>query len=283
MRSLAPAFMLVLTFAAPGFGQNDPIPINLEKLRTDVSTELLNERQTPMVEVVDHFWKSNGGALVTREYASTAGRKLANDLVRMIEYDPETATLYWPIYGFSDPRAVRFTPAILWNLIEPALASDQVPAADLPMLKERFINELTTRPIRYDPLVPPQGLSMPAGCLLNVTGYFGPRLFVYSPSNCFDVALKCYQLGLYQDAIVLLSHALAQTQDAKCYYLRGVIEMWTGRAEDAKMSALGIMANRSNPATSGPNYVYERVNGPAVIQFRDLIADLSSRAPPILP
>lgn len=265
--------------------QDQSAPFDLVELREQIHGILLSPQPPAAMPLIDHLWKSNGGALILRSARNVDARVLAEQLVGLMDYDLQTETLYWPVYGFADPYSARFTPTNLWDtLLRPYFADPQFDANLAGALGANFVEVLTQRPVTFDPLVPPVGLTMSPEELLCTTGYFGTNLFVYSTSNCVDVAVKCYALGYFKDARVLLSHAIAQQQDARFYYFRGTIEMLTGYPEDAKMSAIGFIVTTPQPPNFGAPYVYERINGPAAIQFRDLIAEFSRPlAPPPVP
>jgi hypothetical protein len=270
------AGLMFLVVTGDVIAQVPEVTIDLPALRANVANQLLN-RADPRSPLLDHIWKSNGGALILRDPTNSAAQALAARLAGLIEYNPETATFAWPIVGFTDRTSIRFPPGVLWELFLPYLTERRVEEADLQAMASAFIAHAEAHPAVVDPLVPPVGLTLPAELLLRLTGYGGSRLFVYSASNCFDVAIKCYAIGRFDDARVLLSHALAQREDARYYYVRGTIEMLTGYPDDAHMSALGFNA-RPEPLPFAAGYVYERINGPPAIQFRHLAAYLAGRS-----
>jgi|GEM_PF-5436297 len=256
--------------------QDDQSPVvSMPEVRATVTSLLLNPKFDEFTPLISHLWKSNGGAIIARDVNNPAAQSLATELVGRITYDVESETLAWPVYGFADPASERFTPSALATIFRPYLITNRFDETSIKLLEANFVTEFATRPPQYDPLVPPSGLTMPADELLRTTGYYGTRLFVYSPENCLKVAVKCYGLGLNDDAIVLLSHALGQAESAKCYYLRGTIEMLMGYALDAKVSALGSLGMTRSVALISSPYFYERINGPASIQFRELVVELS--------
>jgi hypothetical protein len=258
-------------------------PFDLTSLREQVAQRLLelpsgphSPLDQPAVAVIDHLWKSNGGAVIPRTYANADARRLADQLAQQIEYDAVTDTILWPMYGFADPNSLRFTPETQWTALAPYFQDDRFDRDTVQKLQENYIAAASKRPAVYDPLTAPDGFSMPPEALLGLLGYAG-TLFVYSPANCFDAAFECYTIGLYDDARVFLSHGIAQAQDARYYYLRGTIEMLTGHSADAKITALGFIAASGAPRKgAGPSYVYERINGPAAIEFRDLAAQMAA-------
>jgi hypothetical protein len=249
--------------------------VDLPALRASVVNQLL-DRSDPRAALLDHIWKSNGGARIPRDAANRDAQALAWQLAGRIDFNADTGTLSWPVVGFTDRASIRFAPGVVWDLFLPYLTERELEEAELRALQSAFIANAETHPVGVDPLVPPVGLTLPADVLLAITGYGGSRLFVYSPANCFDVAVKCYGIGRLEDARVLLSHALAQRQDPRYYYVRGTIEMLAGYPEDARMSALGFNAHTA-PLTVAAGYIYERVNGPPAIQFRHLAAYLAGR------
>lgn len=248
--------------------------IDLPAVRANIVDQLLNPNDS-RAPLLDHIWKSNGGAVLPRDAANGPAQVLARRLADRIDFDSETATFTWPIVGFADPASLRFAPGAQWEVFRPCLIDQQITDATINTLEANFVANASARPVVVDPLTPPEGLSLPPETLLAITGYGGTRLFVYTPSNCLDVAMKCYALSRFDDARVILSHALAQRQDPRFYYFRGAIEMLTGHPQDARMSALGY--NASAVRSVVPGLFYERVNGPPAIQFRALVAALSSR------
>lgn len=258
--------------------------IDLRSLRAGIAHDLLNEQEDAFAPVIEHVWISNGGDQIARDPESPRARALADSLVKSIAYDPVSETLSWPIKGFSDILPAEFAPSSLWGIFGRYFIAHQFDTEIAHQFDTEFVRRLEANfvgtfaengPVVFDPLLPPRGLTMPPRRLLDSTGYYGTRLFVYSPENCFQLAVKCYELGFYQDAIVLLTHALAQQKMAKYYYVRGTIELSLGRAEAAKVSARGYIETSRTPANNTPTLIYERVNGPSAIQFRDLAAALA--------
>lgn len=250
--------------------------VDLKTLRAVVSREILNEEPLDLLPLVDHLWKSNGGTLIARESANPEARALADRLAQQISYDPATDTVTWPVFGFSNTVATRFPPNSLWVFIAPYFIQQQKDQNELRTLERNFGDYATANLTRVDPLTPPAGLTMPANRLRRICGYYGSALYNYSAADSYELAFKCYQLGLFDDAMVLLSHAIAQQENSKFYLLRGTIEMASGLAESAKISArgFGVTAPRT---TLGGTYAIERINGPANVQFRHLVAELVRR------
>lgn len=122
-----------------------------------------------------------------------------------------------------------------------------------------------------DPFQPPPGLVTPPEILIPSVGFYGHFPFVYSPSNCFDLAMACYHDCFYLDAIALLSHAIEQDPQPHYYYLRGMAEMQVGLAEHAIVSADGVLAALDEGRYGGLDPVRERFNGPKAVQFRELL------------
>lgn len=122
-----------------------------------------------------------------------------------------------------------------------------------------------------DPFLPPSGMTTAPYCLIEAMGFYGHHPFVYSASNCFDLASACYKYGYYEDAIALLSHAIEQEPMAHYYYLRGMSQMKAGQAYEAMASADGVWDALSAGRAGGLARVRERFNGPVAWQFRQLI------------
>jgi hypothetical protein len=210
--------------------------------------------------------------LLTRNPLDPAAQAFALQLTNQLQWDASTGTITWPVHGFAGVIPVHFTPVILWDVVAGSLLEPRYTKADVDDFRIQFLAAREARPIMFDPLVAPIGLSMPAEQLLCCVGFCGSKLFVYTPGQCFEVAMKCYYHGFYNDALVFLSHAIAQQQDARYYYFRGTIEMLLGRANDAKMSAIGYLMSPPVPVMGPYRQFYERVNGPPAIQFRALAA-----------
>ncbi|HET6426277.1 MAG TPA: hypothetical protein VFG20_21475 [Planctomycetaceae bacterium] len=267
-------WLVLLTASA--FAQAQTEVVDLPTLRQEIQHRLLTERETYLAVTLDHLWKSNGGALLVRSPSDPNSQALASRLASQLTWDEPTGSLVWPVAGFTDITMQRFTPTALWTVVAVAMPEPRYTPETVADLRGRFVTARDARPVFVDPLIPPVGLSMPAEKLLCANGFCGSRVFVYSAANCFDVAMKCYYNGFHSDALVFLSHAIAQQQDSRLYYFRGTIEMLTGRPDDAKMSAVGVIA-LPVVSTMGPyRQFYERVNGPPAIQFRELVSELSN-------
>jgi hypothetical protein len=272
------AFILVVGIQLIGsalVGQ-EPAKVDLKTLRSVVSREILNEESVDLLPLVDHLWKSNGGTLITRDPANPEARALADRFAQQISYDPATDTVSWSVFGFSNTGATRFPPNSLWVFMAPYFMLQQKDENELRTLERNFGDYAMANLTRVDPLTPPSGLTIPADRLRRICGYYGSALFNYSAADSYELAFKCYQLGLLDDAMVLLSHAIAQQENPKFYLLRGTIEMASGRPDDAEISARGFVATMPRTAMGG-TYAIERINGPANVQFRHLVAELVRR------
>lgn len=271
-------FALSLTAAlVPAFGlsQESPSVLDLTELRNQIEYDLLHDRTGAVAPALEHIWVRNGGLYLSRNPMDGAAKVLASRLAQMIAFDPGNDTLSWPLKGFGFSFG-EVDPNVLWAPFDRYFTTHDFDAPQMDAFRKNFVGTFSNTPIiPYDPLIAPIGLSRPAPKLLEITGYYGNNLFVWSPANCFDLAVKCYQLGLLSDADVLLSHALAIQESAKAYYLRGVIEMLIGRPEAAKISARGYSATRGVAGRDTPSWIYERINGPAVIQFRSLVGEIT--------
>jgi hypothetical protein len=122
-----------------------------------------------------------------------------------------------------------------------------------------------------DPFLPPDGMVTAPDCLIELLGFFGHHPFVYSDSNCFDLASAAYRYCYYEDAIALLSHAIEQYPQAHYYYLRGMAQMKAGLGHDAIASADGVLDAEAAGNYGGLDRVRERFNGPLGVQFRQLL------------
>src|SRR5690606_31235147 len=122
-----------------------------------------------------------------------------------------------------------------------------------------------------DPFLPPDGMVTPPECLIDLLGFFGHHPFVYSDSNCFDLASAAYRYGYYLDAIALLSHAIEQYPQAHYYYLRGMAQMKAGLPHDAITSADGVLDAIAAGNYCGLDIVSGRFNGPLGKQFQELL------------
>jgi outer membrane biosynthesis protein TonB len=152
-------------------------------------------------------------------------------------------------------------------LVEPLVPS-QAPPPYSPLPATRSATVLTPP---ADPFLPPDGMVTAPECLIELLGFFGHHPFVYSDSNCFDLASAAYRYGFYEDAIALLSHAIAQYPQAHYYYLRGMAQMQAGLGHDAIASADGVLDAEAVGDFGGLDRVRERFNGPLGVQFRQLL------------
>lgn len=165
---------------------------------------------------------------------------------------------------------------------EPAPATPPTPATpplDPPLPQQPVVpySALPARPAvaavtpPEDPFLPPDGMVTPPECLIDLLGFFGHHPFVYSDSNCFDLASAAYRYGYFLDAIALLSHAIEQYPQADYYYLRGMAQMKAGLGHDAIASADGVLDAIAAGNYGGLDRVSERFNGPLGKQFQELL------------
>lgn len=128
-----------------------------------------------------------------------------------------------------------------------------------------------TQVSEIDPFLPPPGMVTAPECLLESLGFFGHHGFVYSAQNCFDLASACYKHCYFEDAIALMTHAIAQDPQARFYYLRGMAQMQAGFYHDAIESADGVWRAQAAGLANGLAVVRERFNGPSAVNFRQLL------------
>jgi hypothetical protein len=143
------------------------------------------------------------------------------------------------------------------------------PPADPPVVVRDLI----------DPFAPPVGLYTPPEILIPRMGFYGHWPFVYSPSNCFDLAVASYKYHHYLDTIALLTHAIEQDPQPHYYYLRGLAQLHACLPHDAIASADGVLQTLNEGRFGGLNVVRERFNGPLAVQFRELLK-LREAVPP---
>lgn len=273
-RFSAPVLLANLLTTTCLVAQESPPALELTELRNQIEYDLLHDRTGAMAPALEHIWVRNGGLNLSRNPHDGAAKVLASRLAQMIAFDADSGTITWPVQGFGYSFG-EIDPAIAWLPFDRYLTVHEFDAPQMDEFKKNFVATYSHAPIiPYDPLIPPAGLSKPASKLLEATGFYGNNLFVWSPENSFDLAVKCHQVGMLSDAVVLLSHSLAVQESARAYYLRGVMEMILGRPEAAKISGRGYLAMRGTPGRDTPSWIYERVNGPAVIQFRSLVAEI---------
>ena len=122
----------------------------------------------------------------------------------------------------------------------------------------------------FDPFQPPSGLATPAECLLAMRGWCQPKCFVFSPTNCLELAGYCYRIGLYQDAIALLEHAAHQDAQASYFYLKAMAELQIGRCHDAMSSVQKMAGAQAAGRTDGLGPIMQRFNGPMRVQLDEL-------------
>jgi len=127
-----------------------------------------------------------------------------------------------------------------------------------------------SEPAVFDVFQPPSGLATPAEQLLSMRGWCQPRCFAFTPANCLDLAGYCYRMGLYQDAIGLLEHAVRYDPQASYFYLKAMAELQTGRCRDAISSVQQMAAAQAAGRADGLGPIMERYNGPLRVQLDEL-------------
>lgn len=249
-------------------GEGKPT-VDLAKLRSSVAAVLLDRKTDDWQPALDHLWQRNGGAEIAREPQANGATDIAAQIAEKVEFDSATNQLTWKVVGVSPNGSL--TPQDMWQLLSSYFNAAAIEPETFDLVKSGFLASFSKNedPQEFDILLPPDGLSMSPEELLRVTGFLGTKSFVYSASSCYDLAIKCYLLGLYGDARILLTHAIKQQDSVRCFHLRGTIEMLLGDNEAAKASAQGILTARD---TFGAVVAKERVNGPASVQFWHLVA-----------
>jgi hypothetical protein len=129
-----------------------------------------------------------------------------------------------------------------------------------------------------DPFEEPEGLCTPAAELLQALGYSGcccgDKCFPFTAEMSYEVAIKAYQHGYYQDAKALAKHALKSTSRPEYLYLEALSELALGECQDALQAARQVKTMRE---TSGLKYLKERLSGPRVSKLQTLLKAMPDR------
>lgn len=259
---------VVLTVSNVSAQQNQ---IDLSKLREDVANGCLSNDKT-LAPIISQLWNKNGGQDLQRTSDEPNSVKLAKELAEKISYDESTQTITWAVDGFcpSDENAAQD----LMKLLGFYFNNVDLDEGYYAILQKNFTVPCDTVPPppgKFDILVPPRGLTMDATQLLQCTGFYGTKLFVYSADQCYQMAYKCYRIGLYQDSLVLLSHAISQDEQTRFYFLKGTIEMLVGDRLAAHKSAEGYIQAQARDSFGFSSGFVARVNTPSAVQFRELV------------
>ena len=90
----------------------------------------------------------------------------------------------------------------------------------------------------------------------------------------YEVAIKAYQHGYYQDAKALAKHALKSANRPEYLYLEALSELALGECQDALQAARRVKTMRE---TSALKYLKERLSGPRVSKLQTLLKAMPDR------
>jgi exopolyphosphatase/pppGpp-phosphohydrolase len=121
---------------------------------------------------------------------------------------------------------------------------------------------------------PPEGLTKPAPELLKELLFLpnksSDQTVAYTADFCHEVGIKCYESGLYQDALAFTKQALTLREQPSTLYLKGLIEIALNQSDEANLTAAQIRkAGGSSVEIIGP--LRERLNGPRAVRLVRLI------------
>ncbi len=140
------------------------------------------------------------------------------------------------------------------------------------------VTELEQPGMVEDPFEEPEGLCTPAAELLQALGYSGcccgDKCFPFTAEMSYEVAIKAYQHGYYQDAKALAKHALKSTSRPEYIYLEALSELALGECHDALQAARQVKTMRE---TSALKYLKERLSGPRVSKLQTLLKAMPDR------
>ena len=123
-----------------------------------------------------------------------------------------------------------------------------------------------------DPFQEPEGLCTPVSELLQTLGYSGcccgENCFPFTPEMCYEVAIKAYQHGLFQDAKALVQHALKSESRPEYVYLEALSEFGLGECHAALEASRRLKMMRE---TGSLKYLKERLAGPRVSRLQALL------------
>ncbi|MGE3316990.1 MAG: hypothetical protein AB7O26_17875 [Planctomycetaceae bacterium] len=126
-------------------------------------------------------------------------------------------------------------------------------------------------PTAIDWCAPPANLSIPEPEFLAALGYSPNHCFVYSQRNCFELALQCYRLGKYADAVAVADHGLRHGHYSPLYLIRGASQIAAGDCAGAQDASRAIFASRDYLNSRTYDNALERISGPDVVRVRELI------------
>ncbi len=167
------------------------------------------------------------------------------------------------------PGTPKFTPAEPLvpkaRSFEPQTYNPRVPEVEQPGMVE-------------DPFEEPEGLCTPSAELLQALGYSGcccgDKCFPFTAEMSYEVAIKAYQHGYYQDAKALAKHALKSTSRPEYLYLEALSELALGECQNALQAARQVKTMRE---TSALKYLKESLSGPRVSKLQTLLKAMPDR------
>ena len=166
--------------------------------------------------------------------------------------------------------------------VTPKLTSDEPLAPKVRPIETRSYNppvlEMEQPGMVEDPFEEPEGMLTPSAELLQALGYSGcccgDKCFPFTAEMSYEVAIKAYQHGYFQDAKALVKHALKSTTRPEYLYLESLAELALGECHDALQAARRVKTMRE---TSALKYLKERLSGPRVSKLQTLLKAMPDR------
>lgn len=119
---------------------------------------------------------------------------------------------------------------------------------------------------------PPSGLTRPSTELLCMLGYPPLECFPYTPTTCLEIAVKCYQHRMYEDAIAVATHGNALNPGAGLLYVKAASQIALGDCATAEKTARELMATARS---GGVDAVRQRISSPPQVNLELLMRGYS--------
>jgi hypothetical protein len=126
-------------------------------------------------------------------------------------------------------------------------------------------------PTSIDWCLPPENLTIPEGELLTMLGYSPAHCFIYSQRNCFELALSCYRIGRYADAVLIADHGLRHGHYSPLLLIRGAAQIASGDCGGAQDAARQVYAANDYVNSRTYDTALERISGPDIGRVRELV------------
>ena len=168
--------------------------------------------------------------------------------------------------------------------VAPKVTQGEPPIEPVRTIETRAYNPPMPEPahsgMAEDPFQEPEGLLTPASELLQQLGYSGcccgSNCFPFTPEMSYEVAIKAYQHGLFQDAKALAQHALKSENRPEYVYLEALSELGLGECHSALEAAKKLKKMRE---TGSLKYLKERLSGPRASKLQALLKAMPDRLP----